>query len=93
MTIRTVISTSGIASGSSRIFADFGTDIKLVVRQGSSVSQFVREAALMRARMASDNNPYPMRALAEELRAIGDQGYALAEKALKVAEDEAERRR
>jgi hypothetical protein len=47
-------------------------------RQGSSVSQFVREAALMRARMASDDNPYPMRALAEELRAIGDQGYALA---------------
>ena len=47
----------------------------------------------MRARMASDDNPYPMRALAEELRAIGDQGYALAEKALKVAEDEAERKR
>ena len=46
-----------------------------------------------RARMASDDNPYPMRALAEELRAIGDQGYALAEKALKVAEDEAERKR
>ena len=62
-------------------------------RQGSSVSQFVREAALMRARMASDDNPYPMRALAEELRAIGDQTYALAEKALKVAEDEAERKR
>ena len=61
-------------------------------RQGSSVSQFVREAALT-PRMASDNNPYPMRALAEELRAIGDQGYALAEKALKVAEDEAERKR
>jgi hypothetical protein len=34
-----------------------------------------------------------MRALAEELRAIGDRGYALAEKALKVAEDEAERKR
>jgi hypothetical protein len=61
-------------------------------RQGASVSQFVREAALMRARMASDNHPYPMRDLAEQLRAIGDQGYALAEKALKVAEDEAERR-
>ena len=30
-----------------------------------------------------------MRALAAQLRAIGDQGYALAEKALKVAEDEA----
>jgi hypothetical protein len=61
-------------------------------RQGASVSQFVREAALMRARMASDKNPYPMRDLAEQLRAIGDHGYALAEKALKVAEDEAERR-
>ena len=68
-------------------------DPKAARRQGSSVSQFVREAALMRARMASDDNPYPMRALAEELRAIGDQGYALAEKALKVAEDEAERKR
>jgi len=66
---------------------------KAARRQGSSVSQFVREAALMRARMATDDNPYPMRALAEELRAIGDQGYALAEKALKVAEDEAERKR
>ena len=31
-------------------------------RQGSSVSQFVREAALMRATMAADDNPYPMRA-------------------------------
>lgn len=61
-------------------------------RQGSSVSQFVREAALMRAAMAADENPYPMRALAAQLRAIGDQGYALAEKALKVAEDEAERK-
>jgi uncharacterized protein (DUF1778 family) len=66
---------------------------KAARRQGSSVSQFVREAALMRAKMATDNNPSPMRALAEELRAIGDQGYALAEKALKVAEDEAERKR
>ena len=47
----------------------------------------------MRARMASDKNPYPMRDLAEQLRAIGDQGYALAEKALKVAEDEADRKR
>ena len=61
-------------------------------RQGSSVSQFVREAALMRATMADDNNPYPMRALAAQLRAIGDQGYALADKALKVAEDEARRK-
>ena len=62
-------------------------------RQGSSVSQFVREAALMRAAMAADDNPYPMRALAAQLRAIGDQGYALAEKALKVAESEADRKR
>ena len=62
-------------------------------RQGSSVSQFVREAALMRAAMAADDNPYPMRALAAQLRAIGDQGYALAEKALKVAEEEADRKR
>ena len=57
-------------------------------RQGSSVSQFVREAALMRATMAADDNPYPMRALAAQLRAIGDQGYALAEKAMEVAEQE-----
>jgi hypothetical protein len=62
-------------------------------RQGSSVSQFVREAALMRATMAADDNPYPMRALAAQLRAIGDQGYALAEKAMKVAEEEADRKR
>jgi Ribbon-helix-helix protein, copG family len=62
-------------------------------RQGCSVSQFVREAALMRAAMASDANPYPMRALAAQLQAIGDQGYALAEKALRVAEGEAERKR
>jgi len=62
-------------------------------RQGSSVSQFVREAALMRAAMDADDNPYPMRALAAQLRAIGDQGYALAEKAMKVAEGEAERQR
>ena len=58
-------------------------------RQGSSVSQFVCEAALMRATMAADDNPYPMRALAAQLRAIGDQGYALAEKAMKIAEEEA----
>jgi hypothetical protein len=61
-------------------------------RQGSSVSQFVREAALMRATIAADDNPYPMRALAAQLRAIGDQGYALAEKALRVAEEEADRK-
>ena len=39
-----------------------------------------------RAAMAADDNPYPMRALAAQLRAIGDQGYALADKALKVSE-------
>ena len=61
-------------------------------RQGCSVSQFVREAALMRAAMAADDNPYPMRALAAQLRAIGDQGYALAEKAMRVAQDEVERK-
>ena len=66
---------------------------KAAKRQGSSVSQFVREAALMRARMASENNPYPMRDLAEQFREIGDRGYALAEKALQVAEDEADRKR
>ena len=62
-------------------------------RQGSSVSQFVREAAPMRAAMAQDDNPYPMRTLAAQLRAIGDQEYALAEKAMKVAEEEADRSR
>ena len=62
-------------------------------RQGSSVSQFVREAALMRAAMSQDDNPYPMRTLAAQLRAIGDQGYALAEKAMKVAEEQADRKR
>jgi hypothetical protein len=49
-------------------------------RQGCSVSQFVREAALMRAAMASDDNPYPLRTHAAQLRAIGDQRYALAER-------------
>ena len=43
--------------------------------------------------MAADDNPYPMRALAAQLRAIGDQGYALAEAALRVAEGEADRKR
>ena len=47
----------------------------------------------MRARMATDDFPYPMRALAGEFRAIGDQGYALAEKTLKDAEVEPERKR
>jgi uncharacterized protein (DUF1778 family) len=62
-------------------------------RQGCSVSQFVREAALMRAAKATDDSPYPIRALAAQLRAIGDQGYALADKPLKVAEEEAGRQR
>jgi hypothetical protein len=57
------------------------------------VSQFVRETALMRATMADDDNPYPMRALAAQLRAIGDQGHALADKALRAAEEEADRKR
>jgi uncharacterized protein (DUF1778 family) len=40
-------------------------------RPGCSISQYVREAALMHATMATDNTPYPMRALAAQLRAIG----------------------
>ena len=43
--------------------------------------------------MAADDNPYRMRALAAQLLAIGDQGYALAEAARKVAEGEADRKR
>jgi hypothetical protein len=62
-------------------------------RQGPGVSQFAREAALMRAAMAADDNPYPMRAPAAQLRAIGDQGYALTEKTMKVAEEKAGRKR
>ena len=76
-------------------FTPHGMDLirQAAKRQGSSVSQFVREAALMRASMTDDDNPYPMRALAAQLRAIGDQGYALAEQALKVAESEADQKR
>jgi hypothetical protein len=66
--------------------------IQEAARRHGSVSQFVREAPLMRATMAADDNPYPMRALAAQLKAIGDQGYALAEKALKVAEQGVERK-
>jgi uncharacterized protein (DUF1778 family) len=62
-------------------------------RQDCSVSQFVREAALMRAATTADDNPYPMRSLAAQLRAIGDQGYALPETAMKVADEEATRHR
>ena len=60
---------------------------------GCSVSQFGREAALMRVTMADDDNPCPMRALAAQLRAIRGQGYALAERPLKVAGEEADRKR
>jgi hypothetical protein len=35
----------------------------------------------------------PSRTLAPQLRAIDDPGYALAEKAMKVAEEEAQRTR
>jgi len=35
-------------------------------RQGSSVSQFVREAALMRATMAADDNPLECRSQTAE---------------------------
>jgi hypothetical protein len=47
----------------------------------------------MRDAMAADDNPYPTRARVAQLRAIGDQGYALAEKTMKVGEDEAARTR
>ena len=44
-------------------------------RQGCSVSQFVREAALMRAAKATYDSPCLMRTLAEQLRAaLGGQG-------------------
>jgi hypothetical protein len=45
----------------------------------------------MRAAKATGNSPYPIRALAEQLRAVGDQGYALADNAMKIAEERAER--
>ena len=41
----------------------------------------------------ADDDPYPIRALTAQPRAIGDQRYTLADKALKVAEDEAGRKR
>jgi hypothetical protein len=59
-------------------------------RQGCSVSQFVREAALMRASMTGDANPYPMRDLAAELRRLGEEGARLLERAQRVAAGEAE---
>jgi hypothetical protein len=62
-------------------------------RQGSSVSQIVREAALMHARMASDKTRTQCATSPRNCGAIGDQGYALAEEALRVAEDEARRNR
>jgi uncharacterized protein (DUF1778 family) len=40
---------------------------KAAKRQGSSVSQFAREAALMRATMATDDSRHLMRALTEQL--------------------------
>ena len=51
---------------------------KAARRQGSSVSQFVREAALMRARMASDNNPYGIRASREGAQGRRGRGRAQA---------------
>jgi hypothetical protein len=58
-------------------------------RQGCSVSQFVREAALMRASMTSDENPYPVRDLAAEMRRLGEEGARMIEQATRVAEAEA----
>ncbi len=43
-------------------------------REGCSDSQFVGEAALMRATTAAESTPYPMRTLTAQLRAIGDEG-------------------
>jgi hypothetical protein len=43
--------------------------------------------------LSPNDNPYPMCALAAQLRAIGDQGYALADKPMKVAEEEPDRKR
>ena len=54
-------------------------------RQGCSVSQFVREAALMRASMSSEDNPYPVRNLAAEMRRLGEEGALLIEEAQRVA--------
>jgi hypothetical protein len=63
---------------------------RAAARQGCSVSQFVREAALMRASMASDDNPYPVRDLAGEMRRLGEEGARLIEQATRVAQGEAE---
>jgi hypothetical protein len=57
-------------------------------RQGCSVSQFVREAALMRAAMATDENPYPIRDLAAEIRRLGEQSALLVEHGRRIAEAE-----
>jgi hypothetical protein len=54
-------------------------------RQGCSVSQFVREAALMRAAMSGDENPFPVRNLAAEMRRLGEEGALMIEQALQVA--------
>ena len=58
-------------------------------RQGCSVSQFVREAALMRASMSSEDNPYPVRNLAAEMRRLGEEGARLIEEAQRVAAGDA----
>jgi hypothetical protein len=58
-------------------------------RQGCSVSQFVREAAIMRASMSGDGNPYPVSDLAAEMRRLGEEGARMIERARRVAEDEA----
>ena len=62
-------------------------------RQGKSVSQFVREAAVIRARLVSNEHPFPVRELAERMRTFAAEGQKIADAALKVAEDEADRRR
>jgi hypothetical protein len=59
-------------------------------RQGCSISQFVREAALMRASMASDENPFPIRDLAAEMRRLGEEGALLIEQATRVAGSQVE---
>jgi hypothetical protein len=59
-------------------------------RQGSTVSQFVREAALMRAAMSGDDNPYPLRSLAAEMRRLGEAGAQLIEQAQRAAAGETE---
>ncbi len=61
-------------------------------RQGASVSQFVRKAALMRAAMAADDNPYPC-APSPRNSARSAISRTRWRKALKVADEEADRNR